>query len=64
MTDTDTSAFFAPTVINGHAVKNRLSVAPMTRISATQDGRAPVRSGRPQRLRPVDPRPDRPRQGN
>ena len=36
----DTSAFFAPIVINGHIVKNRLSVAPMTRISATQDGRA------------------------
>jgi len=29
-----------PIVINGHIVKNRLSVAPMTRISATQDGRA------------------------
>ena len=27
-----------PIVINGHIVKNRLSVAPMTRISATQDG--------------------------
>jgi len=36
----DTSALFAPIVINGHTVKNRLSVAPMTRISATQDGRA------------------------
>jgi len=36
----DTSAFFAPIVINGHIVTNRLSVAPMTRISATQDGRA------------------------
>lgn len=36
----DTSALFAPIVINGHAAKNRLSVAPMTRISATQDGRA------------------------
>ena len=36
----DTSALFAPIVINGHTVKNRLAVAPMTRISATQDGRA------------------------
>ena len=38
--DIDTSALFAPIVINGHTVKNRLSVAPMTRISATEDGRA------------------------
>ena len=38
--DIDTSALFAPIVINGHTVKNRLSVAPMTRISATHDGRA------------------------
>ncbi|MDR3461939.1 MAG: NADH:flavin oxidoreductase [Beijerinckiaceae bacterium] len=38
--DIDTRALFAPTVINGHAVTNRLAVAPMTRISATQDGRA------------------------
>ncbi len=36
----DTKALFAPIVINGHTVKNRLSVAPMTRITATQDGRA------------------------
>ena len=36
----DTKALFAPLVINGHPVKNRLSVAPMTRITATQDGRA------------------------
>jgi 2,4-dienoyl-CoA reductase-like NADH-dependent reductase (Old Yellow Enzyme family) len=36
----DTSALFAPIVINGHTAKNRLSVAPMTRISATEDGRA------------------------
>lgn len=36
----DTSALFAPIVINRHTVKNRLSVAPMTRISATEDGRA------------------------
>jgi 2,4-dienoyl-CoA reductase-like NADH-dependent reductase (Old Yellow Enzyme family) len=38
--DMDTSALFAPIVINGHAVQNRLAVAPMTRITATQDGRA------------------------
>ena len=38
--DIDTSALFAPIVINCHTVKNRLSVAPMTRITATQDGRA------------------------
>jgi NADH:flavin oxidoreductase / NADH oxidase family len=38
--DIDTSALFAPIVINGHTVKNRLSVAPMTRVSATRDGRA------------------------
>ena len=38
--DIDTSALFAPIVINVHTVKNRLSVAPMTRISATEDGRA------------------------
>jgi 2,4-dienoyl-CoA reductase-like NADH-dependent reductase (Old Yellow Enzyme family) len=38
--DVDTSPLFAPIVINGHTVKNRLSVAPMTRITATQDGRA------------------------
>jgi len=36
----DTSALFTPIVINGHRVKNRLSVAPMTRITATEDGRA------------------------
>ena len=38
--DIDTSALFAPIVINGHTAKNRLSVAPMTRISATPDGQA------------------------
>jgi 2,4-dienoyl-CoA reductase-like NADH-dependent reductase (Old Yellow Enzyme family) len=38
--DIDTSAIFAPIVINGHVVKNRLSVVPMTRITATPDGRA------------------------
>jgi len=40
MTDIDTSALFAPHVINGHSVKNRLAVAPMTRITATLDGEA------------------------
>jgi len=35
--DIDTSALFAPIVINGHTVKNRLSVAPMTRITAPGD---------------------------
>jgi len=38
--DIDTRALFAPIVINDHAVRNRLAVAPMTRISATQDGQA------------------------
>ena len=38
--DISTSALFTPMVINGHTVKNRLSVAPMTRITATHDGRA------------------------
>jgi 2,4-dienoyl-CoA reductase-like NADH-dependent reductase (Old Yellow Enzyme family) len=38
--DFDTSALFMPIVIKGHAFKNRLSVAPMTRVTATQDGRA------------------------
>jgi 2,4-dienoyl-CoA reductase-like NADH-dependent reductase (Old Yellow Enzyme family) len=38
--DIETSMLFAPIVINGHTVKNRLSVAPMTRITATRDGRA------------------------
>jgi 2,4-dienoyl-CoA reductase-like NADH-dependent reductase (Old Yellow Enzyme family) len=37
--DIDTSALFAPIVINGHTVKNRLSVAPTTRITATHGGR-------------------------
>ena len=44
--DIDTSPLFAPIVINGHAVKNRLAVAPMTRITATQDGRATERMTR------------------
>ncbi|GAB0114137.1 NADH:flavin oxidoreductase [Acidisoma sp. C75] len=39
-TEIDTSALFAPININGHVVKNRLAVAPMTRISAAEDGRA------------------------
>src|ERR1700742_1952771 len=38
--DIDSSSLFAPIVINGHTVRNRLSVAPMTRITATEDGRA------------------------
>jgi 2,4-dienoyl-CoA reductase-like NADH-dependent reductase (Old Yellow Enzyme family) len=38
--DFNTSALFAPITLHGHAVKNRLSVAPMTRITATLDGRA------------------------
>src|SRR6202162_1031074 len=38
--DIDTSALFTSIVINGHTLKNRLSVARMTRITATQDGRA------------------------
>jgi 2,4-dienoyl-CoA reductase-like NADH-dependent reductase (Old Yellow Enzyme family) len=37
--DNDTSELFAPIAINGHTVKYRLSVAAMTRISATQDSR-------------------------
>ena len=40
MMDIGTSALFGRIVINGHTVKNRLSVAPMTRVTATQDGRA------------------------
>lgn len=38
--DVDIGALFTPVDINGHAVKNRLAVAPMTRITATEDGRA------------------------
>jgi 2,4-dienoyl-CoA reductase-like NADH-dependent reductase (Old Yellow Enzyme family) len=38
--DMDTRALFTPIVINGHTLSNRLSLAPMTRITATQDGRA------------------------
>ena len=38
--DIDISALFTPLVINSHTVKNRLSVAPMTRITATDNGRA------------------------
>lgn len=36
----DTRALFTPIVINGHTVKKRLAVAPMTRVTATEDGRA------------------------
>ncbi|MGY2733768.1 oxidoreductase [Sphingomonas sp. UYP23] len=35
----DGSAVFTPIVINGHTIKNRLAVTPMTRIAAAQDGR-------------------------
>ncbi|QYE33815.1 NADH:flavin oxidoreductase [Polymorphobacter sp. PAMC 29334] len=42
----DTSALFAPIVIKGHTVANRFSVAPMTRISATEEGRATERMTR------------------
>src|SRR3984885_8403722 len=38
--DIDTSALFTPSDIQGHTIKNRLSVAPLTRVTATQDGRA------------------------
>lgn len=38
--EADTRAIFASIDIKGRAVKNRLAVAPMTRISATEDGRA------------------------
>lgn len=40
MMNIDNSALFAPIVIKDHTLKNRLSVAPMTRITATEDGRA------------------------
>jgi 2,4-dienoyl-CoA reductase-like NADH-dependent reductase (Old Yellow Enzyme family) len=36
----DAGALFAPIDINGQITKNRLAVAPMTRITATGDGRA------------------------
>jgi 2,4-dienoyl-CoA reductase-like NADH-dependent reductase (Old Yellow Enzyme family) len=36
----DTHRLLASTVINGHTVKNRIAVAPMTRVTATEDGRA------------------------
>jgi 2,4-dienoyl-CoA reductase-like NADH-dependent reductase (Old Yellow Enzyme family) len=38
--DVDTSALFTPIVVNGHSIKNRLAVAPMSRITAMPDGRA------------------------
>lgn len=36
----NTSTLFTPIVINGHTIKNRLVVAPMTRTSATPEGTA------------------------
>ena len=38
--DNEAKALFTPIDINGRTAKNRLAVAPMTRITATQDGRA------------------------
>ena len=38
--DKDTDALYAPKDINGLVAKNRFAVAPMTRITATDDGRA------------------------
>lgn len=38
--DIDTSALFTPFVMNGRTIRNRLSVAPMTRVTATADGHA------------------------
>ncbi|WP_063986065.1 NADH:flavin oxidoreductase [Bradyrhizobium sp.] len=38
--DSEAKALFTPIDINGRTAKNRLAVAPMTRITATQDGRA------------------------
>ena len=40
MMDNEAKALFTPIDINGRTAKNRLAVAPMTRITATQDGRA------------------------
>lgn len=40
MMDSEAKALFTPIDINGRTAKNRLAVAPMTRITATQDGRA------------------------
>src|ERR1700755_1383406 len=36
----DTSTLFTSIALNSHTVRNRLAVAPMTRITATEDGRA------------------------
>ncbi|MGN6122121.1 MAG: NADH:flavin oxidoreductase [Sphingomonas oligoaromativorans] len=36
----DSNRLLAPTDIIGHTIKNRLAVAPMTRVTATEDGRA------------------------
>ncbi len=41
-----TSSLFTPIVINGRVIKNRLAVAPMTRVTATADGRATERMAR------------------
>jgi len=38
--DKNTNSLFSPKDINGLVAKNRLAVAPMTRITATDDGRA------------------------
>jgi 2,4-dienoyl-CoA reductase-like NADH-dependent reductase (Old Yellow Enzyme family) len=38
--ETDSNLIFSPKDINGFVVKNRLAVAPMTRITATRDGLA------------------------
>src|SRR3954447_5244078 len=35
---TDASTLFTPTDINGLSLRNRFAVAPMTRVSATEDG--------------------------
>lgn len=35
----DGARLLTPTVINGRSIKNRIAVAPMTRVSATEDGR-------------------------
>jgi 2,4-dienoyl-CoA reductase-like NADH-dependent reductase (Old Yellow Enzyme family) len=44
--DIDTAGLFTPIDINGRTVKNRLAVAPMTRITATEDGRATEKMSR------------------
>ena len=37
---TDTSILFEETAIGPVGLRNRMAVAPMTRVSATEDGRA------------------------